>query len=140
MTRHEQALHQHDAVLRAATDVMERLGCTYSVTDRLGRTLTNIPKAAPRRTKQHTFKSLRITERLREAGPGEQLLFQATGVPLHSLQKTVTAAAHRVLGAGTYSSQQLGEDTVVLTVIGMPTGFAEKVDGIVRALDQGRTQ
>lgn len=137
MMRHEEALQQHDAVLRAATEVLERLGCIYSVTDKLGRTTTNAPKPAARRPKKHTFKSLRITERLREAGPGEQLLFQAPGIPLHCLQKTVTAAAHRVLGAGTYASRQLGNDTVVLTVTGMPTGFAAKVDGIVRALNQG---
>lgn len=136
MTR-QQAVTHYDAAVRAAAETFTRLGCRYTVTDKLGRTITNIPKAAARRPKKHTFKDLKITERLRQAGPGDQLLFQAPGIPLNCLQKTVTAAAHRVLGAGTYASRQQNDNTVVLTITSMPMSFAAKVDGIVRVLDQG---
>jgi hypothetical protein len=124
-------------MLRAATGVLQRLGCCFNVEDNQGRTFTNIEPPKVRRPKKHTFKDLQITQRLRLACPGEQLVFQAPGIPLNYLQKAITAAAHRVIGAGAYASQQIGQDTVVLTVTGVPSGFAAEVEEVMHALNQG---
>lgn len=126
----EQAEKAHDQILSKTLETLNKLGGTYTVKDRFGKTHSNIKTT---RKKFNDFSPLNITPQIRAATPGDVLVFDAKNYPLNRLQSTITAKANKVCGSGNYSSEQDPlKNQVRLTVTGNVRH--EELDQVVQAL------
>jgi hypothetical protein len=62
---------------------------------------------------------LKISERVRAAQPGDQVIFEAKGRPLRSLSSVASGKTNKVLGNGKHRvTQNTANQTVTITILG----------------------
>jgi hypothetical protein len=125
-----QAQKAHDLILSKALETINKLGGTYTVKDQFGKAHTNVKTT---RKKVNDFSPLNITPKIREATPGDVIVFDAENFPLNRLQSTITAKANKVCGSGNYISEQDPQKNQVrLTVTGNVR--QDELEQVVQAL------
>jgi hypothetical protein len=114
--------------LEQQTAVLKKLGCDYKIKDHFGNVHQN--KKCITRPKVYSWIDLRISEQIRAAQPGDELVFEAKGRPLRALSSVVSGKANKILGGGKHRvSQNTANGTVVLIILGQ-----REVDGLDAAL------
>jgi hypothetical protein len=100
-----------------AIATLKKTGCTYKITDRFGNVHTS--KTCTTRPKVYDWFDLKISERVRAAAPGDQIVFEAKGRPLKALSSVASGKANKVLGNGKHRvTQNAANQTVTITVLG----------------------
>ena len=100
-----------------AISTLKKTGCTYKIVDRFGG--VHLSKSAITRPKVHDWSDLKISERVRAASPGDQIVLQAKGRPLKGLSSVASGKTNKVLGNGKHRvTQDQSTQTVTITVLG----------------------
>jgi len=100
-----------------ATAVLKKLDCAYKITDHFG--AVHSSKSCVTRPKKYDWSDLKISERVRKAQPGEQVVFEAKGRPLRSLSSVASGKTNKVLGNGKHRvTQNTANQTVTITILG----------------------
>ncbi len=100
-----------------AIATLKKTGCTYKITDRFGNTHSS--KTCTTRPKVHDWSDLKISEKVRAALPGEQIVFEAKGRPLKNLSSVASGKTNKVLGNGKHRvTQDTANQTVTITILG----------------------
>jgi len=100
-----------------ATAVLKKLDCTYKITDHFG--AIHSSKTCVTRAKKYDWADLKISERVRAAQPGDQVIFEAKGRPLRSLSSVASGKTNKVLGNGKHLvTQNTANQTVTITILG----------------------
>ena len=131
MITHEQALRAYDQTIANLIGDFERLEVKYQLTDRRGQQYSNVKST---RKKVNDFTALKISERIRAAKPGDNLVFECGSFPLNRVQSSITAQSNRVLGSGRYTSTQNPKsNTVTLSVTGAP--HTSQIEELMKVLN-----
>ena len=100
-----------------AISTLKKTGCTYKIVDRFGGVHTS--KSAITRPKIYDWADLKISDRVRAAAPGDQIVFEAKGRPLKALSSVASGKANKVLGNGKHKvAQNTANQTVTITILG----------------------
>ena len=100
-----------------AIATLKKTGCTYKITDRFGNVHSS--KSCTTRPKVHDWSDMKISEKVKAALPGEQIVFEAKGRPLKALSSVASGKANKVLGNGKHKvAQNTVNKTVTITILG----------------------
>ena len=100
-----------------AIATLKKTGCTYKITDRFG--TVHSSRSCINRPKVYDWSDLRISERVKAASPGDQIVFEAKGRPLRSLSSVASGKTNKVLGNAKHRvTQDTANQTVTITVLG----------------------
>ena len=100
-----------------AIATLKKTGCTYKITDRFG--TVHSSRSCINRPKVYDWSDLRISERVKAASPGDQIVFEAKGRPLRALSTVASCKANKVLGNGKHKvTQNTAYLTVTITILG----------------------
>jgi len=103
--------------LEQATATLKKLGCGYKINDHFGNVHTS--KTCTTRPKVYDWSDLKISEKVRAAQPGDQVVFEAKGRPLRSLSSVASGKTNKVLGNGKHRvTQNTAKQTVTITILG----------------------
>ena len=103
--------------LEQATATLKKLGCGYKINDHFGNVHTS--KTCTTRPKVYDWSDLKISEKVRAAQPGDQVVFEAKGRPLRSLSSVASGKTNKVLGNGKHRvTQDTAKQTVTITILG----------------------
>lgn len=107
----------YEQTLEQTTATLKKLGCGYKITDHFG--AVHLSKTCVTRKKQYDWADLNISQRIRNAQPGDQVVFEAKGRPLRSLSSVASGKTNKVLGNGKHRvTQNTANQTVTITVLG----------------------
>lgn len=100
-----------------AIATLKKTGCTYKITDRFGNVHSSKPCTT--RPKVHNWSDLNISERVKAALPGDEIVFESKGRPLKALSSVASGKANKVLGNGKHKvAQNTANQTVTITILG----------------------
>lgn len=107
----------YEQTLEQATATLKKLGCGYKINDHFGNVHTS--KTCTMRPKVYDWSDLKISEKIRAAQPGDQVVFEAKGRPLRSLSSVASGKTNKVLGNAKHRvTQDTANQTVTITVLG----------------------
>jgi hypothetical protein len=97
--------------------VLKKLGCEFKIKDHFG--TFHQSKSCVTRPKKYDWSDLKISERVRNAQPGDQVVFEAKGRPLRSLSSVASGKTNKVLGNGKHRvTQNTANQTVTISILG----------------------
>jgi hypothetical protein len=100
-----------------AIATLKKTGCTYKITDRFGN--VHASTTCTTRPKIYNWADLNISERVKAASPGDQIVFESKGRPLKALSSVASGKANKVLGNGKHKvAQNAANQTVTITILG----------------------
>jgi hypothetical protein len=106
--------------INTAVEILKQCGWDYDLRSPDGQVLTNA-KAKVKRPKKYAFGHLKISEKLNNAIPGQQIVFDAGEIPLKNLGSRVTGEACRIFGKGGYTTTTSVERNTVTIRVGVPS-------------------
>ena len=100
-----------------AIATLRKTGCTFKIIDRFGN--EHASKSGITRPKVYDWSDLKISELIRAAQPGNQIVFEAKGRPLRALSSVASGKANKVLGNAKHRvTQNTANQTVTISILG----------------------
>lgn len=115
-----------------ALDTLKRTGCAYKVTDRFGKTHSNIVRSSP----VHDYSPLKIPERIGKAKAGEILEFDTREFEVEDVRARICSEASKRFGRRAKGAAKAYETSVDLKAKKVFVAIYGAANGLDEALAQ----